>query len=137
MTKLFRCFLNKGIDFQHPTQNIIRLTHLNSLLYLKLNSGINRKFYHFAFWENFTSKKAITRRENYCLNSNFGSNMGMWIIIKKGEIFKFEIKDIFDVRIYFHLRLWEWLAGELEFCLFQVVRVQMCIAECMDELAGF
>ena len=63
----------------------------------------------------------------------------MWVrvIIHQFEIFVLEIEDILHVRIDFHLRKRTRFASQLQVNLLQVVEVQMCIANGMDEITSF
>ena len=66
---------------------------------------------------------------------SFDARMG--IVVFKGNVLEAEAIDGFYVRI--DVEGWEGarLAGELEFCLLEVVLVKVKIAEGVDELADF
>src|SRR5579871_3269296 len=60
----------------------------------------------------------------------------MRLVILQGEIFKLERKDILHCGIELHHRQRMGCPGELELCLFEVVAVEMHVAETMNELPG-
>src|SRR3954468_6145457 len=61
----------------------------------------------------------------------------MRVVAEQFEVFVMECVNIDNLRVQFHL--WEpaWLAGELEFGLFEVIGVKVQVAESGDEFAGF
>lgn len=61
--------------------------------------------------------------------------MGVRFIAEDFEVFIFEIKQAFNVRI--HLKLWQGarLTGELEADLVEVIMIDMGIAKTMDEIS--
>ena len=71
------------------------------------------------------------------LNGDRALDVRMRFVTHKLEILEFEIEDVFDVGVHVHFRKREEIAGKLFFHLFQMVRVDMRVAERMDEIAGF
>lgn len=74
---------------------------------------------------------------NKGLYRNFSCNMWPWIVVFQFEVLVLEVKDGLDVWIYYHARQRTWCARQLEMYLFQVVLVDVCIAQGMDEITGF
>ena len=60
----------------------------------------------------------------------------MRVIIHQFEILEFEIEDTFHIRVDFHLRQRTRFAGQLQFDLFQMIQIDMCVTECMNEVSG-
>ena len=58
----------------------------------------------------------------------------MRVIIHQFEILEFEIEDTFHIRVDFHLRQRTRFAGQLQFYLFQMIQIDMCVTECMNEV---
>src|ERR1700748_2119239 len=71
------------------------------------------------------------------LHSHPRFDRGVKLIVLQGKIFKMKSKNILDIRIELHHRQRVWTAGQLQFCLFEVVVVQMYITKGVDEFAGF
>lgn len=61
--------------------------------------------------------------------------MGMGVVVFDCDVSVFEIEDIVYERVEFEGGKGQWLAGELEFCLFDVVEIEVGIAECVYEFA--
>ena len=61
--------------------------------------------------------------------------MWMRIVVEELEIFVFERKDVLDLGVDLHGRKGSALPAQLEFCLLQVVAVQVGISKGMDELS--
>ena len=59
----------------------------------------------------------------------------MWVIIHQFKIFVLEVENILHVRINLHFRKWTRLTGELQIHLFQMVEIQVRIADGMHEVA--
>ena len=61
--------------------------------------------------------------------------MWIWMIIRKLEVFKPEAEYILHFRVKRHPRLGFWITAQLLFDLFQMVKIDMRITECMDKIA--
>ena len=46
-------------------------------------------------------------------------------------------QDVLHIRIDAHGGQWAWIAGKLEFYLLEMIHVDVCIAQGVDEVAGF
>ena len=62
--------------------------------------------------------------------------MRVRFIIDQLEIAVLKLEDPFLRRIELHLRRREGFAGQLQLCLFEVIEVQVRIAERMNKFAG-
>ena len=71
------------------------------------------------------------------LNRYFSGNVRPRIVIHQLEVFVFEAEYILYVRINFHLGEWTRLTGELQFYLFQVIQLNMCISQRVDKITRF
>lgn len=60
----------------------------------------------------------------------------MRIVVLKLEVFVFETEDVLYIGIDTHGGQRTWVAGELQFHLFEVVHVDVCVAQCVDEVSG-
>ena len=63
--------------------------------------------------------------------------MRVGFVADQFEIFEFEIKDIFNMRVQVHFWQGFWLARELELRLFNVIGIEVRIAKGMNKFAGF
>ncbi len=63
--------------------------------------------------------------------------MRVGLVADEFEIFVFEIEDVGDSFVYTHFRQGIGLPGQLFLGLFDVVGIEMHIAESVDEFAGF
>ncbi len=70
----------------------------------------------------------------YCY---FSGNMRVRIVIDQFKVFILEIEYVLYIRIYFHLWKCPRLTAQLEFHLFQVVQIDMCISQGMYKISGF
>lgn len=61
--------------------------------------------------------------------------MGMGVVVFDCDVSVFEIEDIVYGRVEFEGWHGQGLAGELEFCLFDMVEIEVGIAECVYEFA--
>src|SRR5665647_284929 len=59
------------------------------------------------------------------------------VVTREGEVIVLERKDIADLRINIHHWQGAWLTRELKPDLLNMIKVYMCIAECMNELTRF
>lgn len=64
-----------------------------------------------------------------------GFDVGMGVVVFDCDVSVFEIEDIVYERVEFQGGQGQGLAGELEFCLFDVVEIEVGIAECVYEFA--
>ena len=71
------------------------------------------------------------------LYGDWGFDGRMRVIPDKFEIFEFEVEDVFDSGIHFHLGKGFRFAGKLEIHLVHVIGINMCVAEGVDEVAEF
>jgi hypothetical protein len=71
------------------------------------------------------------------LHRNRRFDAGERVVAFQGEVLEFEVVDVFDGGIQVHLRQWARVADELEFRLFEMIGVEMQIAEGVDEFTGF
>ena len=55
--------------------------------------------------------------------------MRMALVVLYRKIIKREIKYRLHIRVYFHLWQWKWCTLKLQFCLLQMVKIQMRIAK--------
>ncbi len=62
--------------------------------------------------------------------------MGVGVVVEQFKVFEGEAEDVADVWVEFHRRQGSRVAGELFACLVDVVEVEVCVAERVDELAG-
>ena len=58
----------------------------------------------------------------------------MRIVVLKLEVFVFETEDVLYIGIDTHGGQRTWVAGELQFHLFEVVHVDVCVTQCVDEV---
>ena len=61
----------------------------------------------------------------------------MWVVAFEREILELEVVDVFHRRIEFHLRQRTRFARELQFRLFEMIRVKVQVAERVNEIARF
>ena len=71
------------------------------------------------------------------LHCHYAFDVGVWIVVFEGEIFKMEVENALHVGVEAHGGQWSRVAAELFAHLLEVVGVDVCIAECVNELAGF
>ncbi len=62
--------------------------------------------------------------------------MRVRVVISKVEMFVSKFQNIVDTRLYFHARQGAGFAAELQLRLFDVVAVQMHVAESVYKIAG-
>lgn len=62
--------------------------------------------------------------------------MWPWVIIGEFEVLVVEGEEVLDVRVYLHLGQRTWGAGELQFCLLQVIEVEVGVAGGVNEVAA-
>ena len=60
----------------------------------------------------------------------------MRVIIHQLKVFVLEVEDVLHVGINLHLGQWTRLAGELQIHLFQMIEVQVRVADGVNEVAG-
>ena len=63
--------------------------------------------------------------------------MRVRIVIDQFKVLILEIEYVLYIRIYFHLRKCPRLTAQLEFHLFQVVQIDMCISQGMYKIPAF
>ena len=73
----------------------------------------------------------------YTLNCHSTFYVRMWVIIGELKIFELIRENIFHVFIYLHFWQWAQIAGKLKFYLFQMICVNVCIAQCMNKITSF
>ena len=59
----------------------------------------------------------------------------MWIVVGQRKVLVLEVEDALHIRIDVHLGQWARLTGELKFSLLDVVKVEMRVTCCIDEIA--
>ena len=59
----------------------------------------------------------------------------MWVVVGQRKVLVLEVEDALHIRIDVHLGQWARLTGELKFSLLDVVKVEMGVARCIDEIA--
>ena len=60
--------------------------------------------------------------------------MRVRVVVGEGEVGVVETVDVFYIGVYLHLGQWTRLAGELQSHLLEMVTVDMCVAEGVDEI---
>ena len=71
------------------------------------------------------------------LNRDGGFDVGVGFVSHELEILKFEVENGLHRRIEVHFRQFMRFAGKLLFRLLDVVGIEVCVAECVDEFTGF
>ena len=70
-------------------------------------------------------------------HSHFHFDLGVAVVIDQLEVLELEVFDVLDVGIDFELREWVRVPLQLLFERFDVVLVDMCIAQTMYEFTTF
>ena len=60
----------------------------------------------------------------------------MWIVADELEVLVLEVEETLYIGVDLHRRQWTRFTGELEFCLFDVVQIEMGVTCGMDEIAS-
>ena len=60
----------------------------------------------------------------------------MGVVVLKLEIFVLETENIFHIGIDAHGGQWARVAGELQFHLLQMVKIDVCVAQCVYKVAS-
>ena len=79
----------------------------------------------------FNTKNRVT----FLSDCDWRFNGRVWIVIEQLEIFETKVANILDLRVQLHPRERAALASELFARLFEVIRVEMQVAEGVNEIA--
>lgn len=72
-----------------------------------------------------------------CLHSHDSFDVWVWVVIFQTEVFVLELEYIFHFGVDVHLRQVSRFPFQLQFHLFEVVRVDVCVSKSVYEVSGF
>src|SRR5574344_719896 len=73
---------------------------------------------------------------SFLSHRNLTTDVWPWVVVFQFELLVFEVENAFDLRVYFKVRQWPWLPCQLQFHLFNMVLVNVCIAKCVDKVSS-